>query len=186
MRIILASKSPRRRELLKYIIDDFDIISPDIEEKYPPEIDSFDIPQYLSNLKATHIHKTHPEDLIIGCDTAVFTKTGEMLGKPKDETDAYRMLKSLSGQTHTVITGCTLILKEKHISFSSKTDVTFTSLTDKEIWDYIATGDPMDKAGSYGIQQKGAFLTERINGDFYTVMGMPVCTLNKEIKKLLT
>ena len=121
------------------------------------------------------------DDVVIGSDTGVFID-GTMLGKPENKEQAREMLKLLSGKTHKVITGCSVFYKGQNISFSEVTEVEFYHLTDSEIEEYIATGEPMDKAGAYGIQGKGALLIKRIKGDYYNVVGLPVGALKQKLK----
>lgn len=181
MKYILASASPRRKELLKYIIENFECIPADIEETFPENISVFEAPEYLALKKAEYIAQENRDKIIIGSDTAVIIN-GEMLGKPKDENDAKNMLTKLSGKVHTVVTGCAVIYNDKKISFTDKTDVEFYPLSEKEIESYIATREPMDKAGAYGIQGKGSILIKGINGDFFSVMGLPVAALYRKLK----
>ncbi len=181
MEYILASASPRRQELLKNIIENFKIIPADIEELLPAEISAGAAAEYLATQKARHISALYPNDLVIGCDTAVIIGDS-ILGKPKNADDAWRMLCLLSGKTHTVITGCALFCGGKSLSFSVSTAVSFYKLTQKEITDYIATGEPFDKAGGYGIQGKGSLMISGINGDYFNVVGLPVAELNRKIK----
>lgn len=183
--IILASASPRRQELLKLIFDDFKTEPADIDETVRKSIDLTKYPEYLALKKAHHVvENRHYEDVVIGCDTGVFIDD-MMLGKPQDENQAKEMLKLLSGRKHKVITGCSILYRGKSLSFSETTDVEFYALTDKEIDDYAATGEPMDKAGGYGIQGKGALLVKGICGDYYNVVGLPVGALRQALKKIL-
>lgn len=180
-RIILASASPRRKELLRLIFPEFDIIPADVDETLPDGIDPEYAPIYLSEIKAKAICKEHPDALIIAADTVVISN-GEILGKPTDKEDAERMLRSLSGKTHSVITGCCISSGKKLKSFFVKSLVTFYPLSDREIADYISTGEPMDKAGAYGIQGGAALFTEKIEGDYFNIVGLPVSRLNLELK----
>lgn len=181
--IILASASPRRRELLSVITKDFRVFPSDAEEILPEGTEPLKSAEILSEIKAKALMGMYPDSLIIGADTAVIL--GEkILGKPKDCDDAFKMLKSLSGKTHTVITGCTLIYKEKTVSFTEKTEVEFFPLSDNEILEYIKTGSPFDKAGSYGIQDQGSLFVKRISGDFYNVIGLPIARLKREIENI--
>ena len=183
--IILASASPRRQELLKLIFDDFIVEPSDIDETVRRSIELEQYPEYLALKKSRHVaEKNHFDDIVIGCDTGVFI--GDiMLGKPKDEEQAREMLKLLSGKTHRVITGVSIFYKGQNISFSEVTEVEFYSLTDADIKEYVATGEPMDKAGAYGIQGKGALLVKQIKGDFYNVVGLPVGELKQRLKTLI-
>lgn len=177
MSLILASASPRRKELLRLITDDFKVVTADVDETVPKDIDIFEAPCYLALKKAKAVFENNKNSVIIGADTAVFL--GEkMLGKPENKEEAKKMLSSLSGKEHLVKTGCAVISEKEIKTFSVKTYVKFKSLTKKEIKDYIATGEPMDKAGAYGIQGKGALFVEKINGDYYNVVGLPVEKLN--------
>ena len=180
MKIVLASASPRRQELLKYIVPDFDIIPADIDETIPDGIPADSSAEYLAVKKAEHISAQHPDSLVIGSDTVVIID-GEVLGKPEDKSDAERMLRKLSGQVHTVVTGVCLSMNGRSKSFSKATKVKFYPLSDKEILDYIATEEPMDKAGAYGIQGFGSVLIEGIEGDFFNVMGLPVSSLKRKM-----
>lgn len=182
MDIILASASPRRKELLSYIVPSFRIIPSNEDETLPEDISAKKSAEFLAVKKAGHISALYPESIVIGSDTVVIAD-GEILGKPSDEADAYRMLKKLSGKIHTVITGVCISQGKKKKSFSAETKVEFYPLSDKEIRDYIATGDPMDKAGAYGIQGKGCILIKSIEGDFFTVMGLPAARLKRELSE---
>lgn len=182
--IILASASPRRQELLKLICDSFAIQPANIDETINISIQLDKIPEYLATEKARYIHNdNHYNDIVIGCDTGVFLDN-IMLGKPRNKQDAKKILTSLSGREHKVITGCSIFYQNKAISFSQTTYVEFYQLTSKEIEAYIATEEPMDKAGAYGIQGKGAKLVKKIDGDFYNVVGLPVSLLNKKLYEL--
>ncbi len=183
--IILASASPRRQELLKLIYDEFEIIPADIDETVRRSIELEQYPEYLALKKSRHIAEKRPvTDVVIGCDTGVFIDD-MMLGKPEDAEQAAKMLKLLSGRVHKVITGCSVFYNGQNISFSETTEVEFFRLSDKDIAEYIATGEPMDKAGAYGIQGKGALLVKRINGDYYNVVGLPVGALKQKMKMFM-
>lgn len=184
MEYILASASPRRQELLTFITKDFTVLPANIEEDVPLGIDAEFSPEFLSVQKARYIAKKHPEALVIGSDTGVFLD-GVMLGKPADKKEAADMLSTLSGRTHSVITGCAIFYKGKSISFSEKTLVTFFPLGAAEIAEYIASGSPFDKAGAYGIQDKGCLFVKGIEGDYFNVVGLPVARLKKEIENFL-
>ena len=181
--LILASASPRRQELLRLITDDFAVMPADVDEHDTGDTAPEEIPELLAVRKAQALAKQHPDDVVIGCDTGVFIG-GVMLGKPKDKADALRMLKMLSGKTHKVITGCAVI-KGKHTErFSQTTEVTFYPMSDRELRDYIDTGEPMDKAGAYGIQEKGALLVKEIHGDYFNVVGLPVAALSRVLSAI--
>ena len=183
--IILASASPRRRELLKYIIPEFKVVPADIDESLPDDIPPEKSAEFLAVKKAKHVSAENPDSIVIGSDTVVIID-GEILGKPKDHSDAERMLRKLSGKTHSVITGVCLSCGSFTDSFSCKTLVKFFPLTDSEIQSYIATGEPMDKAGAYGIQGKGCILAESIEGDFFNVVGLPASLLKRRLEKFLS
>ena len=182
MDIILASASPRRLELMRLISEEFEVIPADVEEILPDEINALDAAEYLAKLKAESVASDNPSSLVIGCDTAVIVDD-EVLGKPKNADDAFSMLRKLSGREHSVVTGCALCFNGKTVSFSEETKVIFYELTDREILDYIATNEPNDKAGAYGIQGRGALLVKSIVGDYFNVVGMPVSRLSREIQK---
>ena len=181
-RIILASRSPRRQELIANIISDFSVVASDAEEVLPEGVAPEDAPAYLAKLKAQAVAADYPDDVVIGADTVVILD-GEVLGKPRDRDDAVRMLRGLSGKTHTVVTGCAIVKNGQITSFSDITRVEFYPLDDREIMEYIATGEPFDKAGAYGIQGRGCVLVKRIEGDFFNVMGLPVARLKRELEK---
>lgn len=180
--IILASKSPRRKELLSLITTDFEIKSADVDESLPDGISPSEAVEYLSKIKAEPFRNN--DNLVIGADTVV-SINNQILGKPKDKNDAHAMLKMLSGNTHEVYTGVSVLLGDKTETFSVATRVKFFELTDDEIDRYIETGEPMDKAGAYGIQGFGSLLIEGIDGDYFNVVGLPVSKLNKIITKML-
>ncbi|MGN1089457.1 MAG: Maf family protein [Huintestinicola sp.] len=181
--IILASASPRRRELLGYAVKDFEIIPSDAEETLPDNIPAEESAEYLAVLKAKAVAEKYPDDTVIGCDTVVVLE-GNVMGKPRDKAHAKEMLSDLSGKTHKVITGVCIFSKGRSLSFSECTEVTFYALSEKDIDDYIATGDPMDKAGAYGIQSEGCILVKEIKGDFFNVVGLPVAKLKRVLEKL--
>ena len=183
MEIILASASPRRRELMSLLCDEFKIIPALGEEITPKDLSPAKAPEYLATLKAREIAKNYPEALVIGCDTAVFLDD-KMLGKPKNREEARKMLLSLSGRSHKVISGCALILGEKTESFSVETEVLFFELSEEEIEIYLASGEGDDKAGSYGIQGKGSLFVKGIKGDYFNVVGFPVATIKRKIEKM--
>ena len=183
MKLILASASPRRKELLRYITEDFTVRVSHADETVPEGLTPEETVKYLAAVKAAAVWDGDPEEVIVASDTIVVID-GAILGKPRDEEDACRMLATLAGQTHAVYTGvCVKTAREERV-FAEQTDVTFYPLTDGEIRDYVATGEPMDKAGAYGIQGKGSLLVEKIDGDFYTVMGLPVAALYRALRTL--
>jgi len=179
-RIVLASGSPRRQELLNRIgITDFDIRVPQTDEHYPAGLTPAQIVEYISREKADAAAKLcTPEEIVITADTMVFLDD-QRLGKPLDEADALRMLTALQGRRHTVCTGVTVRQGDRVLTESEATGVIFRSAEESELRAYIATGEPMDKAGSYGVQGKGALLVERLEGDFFNVMGLPVLRLSR-------
>lgn len=181
--IILASKSPRRQELIRFITDDFEVISSDEPTALPKGISLDEVPVFRAAYKAGAVAQYRPEKTVIGADTAVILG-GELMGKPRDEEDAIRMLRALSGKTHTVITGCCIIAGMHWRTFSQTTRVEFYRLSDREIMEYVASGEPMDKAGAYGIQGQGALFVKGIAGDYYNVMGLPVAELYRELGRM--
>lgn len=183
-RIILASKSPRRRELMELLHIPFEVIVSDIDEQIDYTNDLVKEIEKLSFRKAQAVFKDHSDALVIGSDTIV--KIGnDVLGKPKNIEDAKAMLKELSDNTHQVVTGVTILYKDKAETFSSVADVTFYPLNDEEIDAYIATNEPMDKAGSYAIQGDAAKFIRSIHGDYYTIVGLPIAELYHRLKKYL-
>lgn len=180
--MILASASPRRRELLGLITDDFKIIPSKGEENIPEGIAPEDAVKLLAEQKAEEIYSANRGEVIIAADTVVAVG-GEILGKPRDEKHAAEMLKTLSGRRHFVFTGvCVIFTDGSREVFAEETAVDFYPLSEREIADYVATGEPMDKAGAYGIQGRGALLVKGIVGDYYNVMGLPVGRLNAVLK----
>jgi len=183
-RIILASNSPRRKELLAGLDVDFEVRAiQGIDESYPQDLPTKDIAGYISRKKADAYRELIGNDeLVITADTIVVLD-GEVMGKPSDEEDASRMLHKLSGRTHQVITGVTLTTKERQQSFSVETDVSFRALSDDEIGYYVSHYKPMDKAGAYGIQEWiGHVGVTGINGSYFNVMGLPVQRIYEALK----
>lgn len=182
--IVLASGSPRRQELLRRIgVERFDVVVPRADETYPAGLSPEETVAYIARAKAEAARAlTAPEDVVITADTMVFLGD-ERLGKPRDEQDALRMLTELAGNHHTVCTGATVRQGEKLKCFTVTTDVYFRSATERELRAYIASGEPMDKAGAYGIQGLGALLVERIDGDYYNVMGLPLLPLAAALRE---
>ena len=178
--IVLASASPRRQELLRRMgITEFDIRVPETEEAYPEGLSPRQIVEYISREKADAAAKLcTPDEIVITADTMVFLDD-QRLGKPADEADALRMLTALQGRHHTVCTGVTVRQGDRSLTESETTEVYFRPAAEAELRAYIATGEPMDKAGSYGVQGKGALLVEKLNGDFFNVMGLPVLRLSR-------
>ena len=182
--IILASKSPRRQDLLKKLGFEFEIKTKEIEEIYPPGLQQEQVAVFLSELKASAFQQElGDKDLVITSDTIVCLGA-EIIGKPKDRADAIQMLSKLSGNKHEVITAVTLTAKEKQHTFYEVTAVYFKTLTLQEIEYYIDKYQPFDKAGSYGIQEWIGFIgIEKINGSYFNVMGLPVKRVYEEILK---
>ena len=180
MNIILASASPRRRELMKLITNNFTAVSVDADETIPSNIESLEASEYLAKIKTKSALEKFPENIIIGCDTTVICNN-KILCKPKDKDVCREFMQMLSGRTHQVATGCCIMNQNVMNSFTVITDVTFRQLSDDEIETYISTNEPYDKAGGYGIQGKGALLIEKINGDYFNVVGLPVSRLNQEL-----
>lgn len=186
--MILASQSPRRRELLGLFCPDFRVIPARGEELLPDGIAPREAVMLLSKQKAEEIAaREFPDgnimDTIVAADTVVAID-GEILGKPKSPEHAVEMLKQLSGRKHSVFTGVTLITPGSSVTFAEETLVEFYPLTEQEIAEYAATGEPMDKAGAYGIQGRGALLVKRIEGDYYNVMGLPAGEVYHRLKVL--
>ena len=179
-KIVLASGSPRRQELLNRIgITEFDIRVPESDETYPAGLTPAQVVECISRKKADAAAALcTPDEIVITADTMVFLDD-QRLGKPVDEADALRMLTDLQGHHHTVCTGVTVRQGDKILTESESTEVYFRPATEEELLAYIATGEPMDKAGSYGVQGKGSLLVEKLNGDFFNVMGLPVLRLSR-------
>lgn len=185
-RIILASASPRRKELLSGLGVDFVVRAlPDVDESFPAELQGGDIPLYISRKKADAYRPVMADDeLVITADTIVWLD-GSALGKPVDETDAVRMLRGLSGKTHSVFTGVTITTRKEQRCFVAQSDVIFAELTDEEIEYYVQNYRPMDKAGSYGVQEWIGYIgISGINGSYFNVMGLPVQRLYSELRKI--
>ena len=182
MQLILASQSPRRRELLGLFRRPFVIRVADIDETMDDTLPPFDEVARVSRAKAQAIPREE-DDIVVAADTIVVC-AGRTLGKPRSEAEAREMLRLLSGRDHQVMTGMTVLRGEKAVSCTEVTDIHFRELSDKEIESYIATGEPMDKAGSYGIQGGAALFAQRMVGDYYNVMGLPVCRLYEILSQL--
>lgn len=181
--VILASASPRRKELLGQIFTDFEVEVSKVEEKLKEGISIYKQPEHLAFIKGEAVSCKHFESLVISADTCVFLNE-KILGKPRDKADAIEMLKLLSGKTHKVITGCAIFYKGKAKTFSVTSEVKFYELTDSEIFEYVESGDCMDKAGSYGIQSKGSLFVKEIHGDYFNIVGLPIAELNRQINNL--
>ncbi|MDE7181140.1 MAG: Maf family nucleotide pyrophosphatase [Muribaculaceae bacterium] len=184
-KILLASKSPRRRELLELLRVPFSVVSTGgIDESYPHDLPAHEIPEYLANKKGdAYRNKFSGKEMIITADTLVLLND-KVLGKPSGREEAIAMLHELSGKTHLVITGVSITTADKRTCFSVRTEVTFARLSDEDIAYYVDNYLPYDKAGAYGIQEWiGCIAVEKIDGSFYNVMGLPVQRLYQELKK---
>ena len=182
MSLILASASPRRQELLKLFNLPFVVRVADIDETMDLSRPAYDEVARVSKLKALAVERGE-DDIVIAADTIVVCE-GRVLGKPRDEADAIATLNLLSGRDHQVMTGCTVLCGDKCESFTEVTDLHFRELSDWEIFRYVASGEPMDKAGSYGIQGGAALFCTHMVGDYYNVMGLPVCALGQVLARL--
>ena len=183
MRIILASQSPRRRELLERMgLTEFQVLPARGEEVMDLALPPERLVEELSRRKAEEVSSAHPDALVIAADTVVAID-GQVLGKPRDRAEAARMLARLSGREHVVYTGVTLRLGARADTGHEATPVRFRPLSPEDIDHYVSTGEPMDKAGAYGIQGLGCTLVEGISGDYYNVMGLPVCRLARMLAR---
>ena len=180
-KIVLASASPRRRELIKLISEDVVCVTSGEDETLPEGIGASEVSEYLAKLKAMSVAKDYPDCAVVGSDTVVVLGK-ELMSKPTSFEDAFNKLRALSGKTHKVITGCCIVEGDKVRTFSEVTQVEFYELTDEEIKAYIQTGEPMDKAGAYGIQGRASLFVKGITGDYFNVVGLPVARLSRELK----
>ena len=183
MKLILASASPRRKELLGLFRLPFEIRVADIDETMDPAKAPFDEVARVSRLKAMATPRS-PEDVVVAADTIVVCQ-GKVLGKPHSQEEAAAMLRMLSGRDHQVMTGVTVLRGETGETVTEVTDIHFRELSEKEILAYVATGEPMDKAGSYGIQGGAALFCSHMVGDYYNVMGLPVCRLGEMLRRMV-
>ena len=183
MQLILASASPRRQELLKLFGVPFSVRVADIDETMDPGKPPYDEVARVSRLKAKAVAR-EAGDVVIAADTIVVCE-GRVLGKPHSEAEAAEMLQLLSGRDHQVMTGYTILRDERCETFTEVTDLHFRPLRKSEIDRYVASGEPMDKAGSYGIQGGAALFCERMVGDYYNVMGLPVCRLSETLRTMV-
>ncbi len=181
--LLLASSSPRRSELMKLAGYEFEVVPANVSETFLHGTPPMQIVEQLSPRKAQAVAKQHPEDIVLAADTVVVLK-GRILGKPKDAEMAKAMLKLLSGNVHQVYTGYTVISGKKLLCGHECTSVEFYSLSEEEIDAYVATEEPMDKAGAYGIQGKGGLFVKRINGDFYNIVGLPIAKIRRILNGL--
>ena len=184
MQIILASGSPRRRELLERIgVPGFEVRVPEVEERFPEGLSPEETVRYISREKAeAAVRLWGREPLLITADTMVFLDS-RRLGKPHDEAEALEMLTALQGRRHIVCTGVTVCQGDRMLTEAESTAVYFRPAAEEELRAYIATGEPMDKAGAYGVQGKGALLVERLEGDYFNVMGLPVLRLSRMLAR---
>lgn len=171
--VILASQSPRRQELMKLLFDKFEVCVSDVDETLPHGITPVDAVKLLAQKKARAVAAGAEESLVVGADTIVVID-GMILGKPRDQHEASAMLRQLSGRRHEVYTGVALLAGAAEVVFHCRTAVDFATLSENEIAWYVATGEPSDKAGAYGIQGYGARFIRGVDGDYYSVMGLPV------------
>jgi len=186
-KIILASKSPRRKQLLAWAEIPLDIVASDVDESFPLDLPIAEVPVFIAQRKANAVKEVLPrsEQIILAADTIVVLEN-EVIGKPVDRADAIEILKALSGKTHKVITGVVLLQHEKEITFADTTEVSFHELTEEQITFYVDHYQPYDKAGAYAIQEWiGVVGIRSINGDFYNVMGLPVSRVIRELNKLM-
>lgn len=183
-KIILASASPRRREILAQAGFEFEVKTSDVTEVIDPALKPGELVMSLAFQKAQAVASLDADSVVIGADTVVVLD-GKVLGKPRSEEDARQMLRHLSGRMHEVYTGVCLIFQEKTHSFFESTRVNFCELSDEQIAAYVATKEPMDKAGAYGIQGKGCILVEGIEGDYFNVVGFPASRFCREYKKFI-
>lgn len=179
-KLILASQSPRRKQLLEQVRIPFSIFPSDVDEAYDKNESPQKIVQLLAEKKAEYVLEKMDGAVVIGSDTLVVLDD-EILGKPKDDNDAKRMLKQLSGRTHSVVTGVAILSKEKRVTFTVETFVSFYELSDDEIEYYVKTKEPLDKAGAYGIQGIGALLVKEMRGDYFSVVGLPIARVVREL-----
>lgn len=182
--LILASKSPRRKELLQDCGFGYRIVSCDCDETIQENLPIEKAIEQIAYQKAKTVWQAFPDQLVLGCDTMVIYQ-GQPLGKPKDREDAKRMLTQLSGKTHHVISGVAILGADTHIVFHDMTEVTFYDIEEDLLQQYLDSDEPYDKAGAYGIQGKGKLFVKEIHGDYYNVMGLPVAKIYRELKKLI-
>lgn len=184
MTVILASSSPRRKELLSKSVKEFDILPADIDETVRQDETPLAYVERMGKEKAMCIAKKYPDDVVIGCDTTVILEN-EIMGKPKNDKDAYQMLEKLSGTTHQVLTSVYIKTSNEVFSKTEEVDVVFYELTPSDINCYLATGEHKDKAGAYGIQGQGALFVKEISGDYFSIVGFPIGYVNQVMKKIL-
>ena len=180
-KLVLASASPRRREILSSLLVPFEVRVSNADENIDTCVDVYDIPKLLAERKALNVDMDENE-IIIGCDTVVIYNN-EIFGKPKNRENSIKMLEIFSGKSHDVVSGICVRTKEKIYSESQKTTVYFKHLSPKEILHYVDAQKPFDKAGAYGIQEMAGAFVEKIDGDFYNVVGLPICRLCEILEK---
>lgn len=181
-KFIVASASPRRKELLSMLGYAFEVMPSDADESLQDGTHAFDAVKELAARKARSVLEKTGDCVVLGCDTVV-SLDGRILGKPKNEEEAFSMLSSLSGKTHHVYTGVCITDGEKEECFVSDAEVSFYKLSEREILSYIETKEPMDKAGAYGIQGFGSVLVEKINGDYFTIVGLPLAQTARTLSR---
>ncbi|PLS01303.1 Maf family protein [Neobacillus cucumis] len=179
--LILASSSPRRKELLETLRLTFAISSSEVDESFDPKLSAEEVVMELAERKAQVVFQKNSDAFVIGSDTVVVADH-QILGKPADEAEAISMLKRLSGRQHEVYTGVAIVSPTGTRKFYERTEVWFWELTDEDIHAYVQSGEPFDKAGAYGIQQLGSMLVKKINGDYFSVVGLPVSRTIRELK----
>ena len=180
-KLILASTSPRRKELMNLLNIPFEIQAKEVDESFEKGLSPEEVVQFLAAKKASIIAEANPNAVVIGADTVVVYNQ-EIIGKPLSSHHAIEILQKLSGKTHQVYTGIAILVSGHSEIFCEVTDVTFYDLSLDEIETYVETGEPLDKAGAYGIQGFGSTLVERINGDYFSIVGLPVSSLNRKLK----
>jgi septum formation protein len=182
MKLILASGSPRRQELLKQINIPFTIRKPEVNETQVRTLDPEEKVMQLAMLKNEHTLRKNPDEVMLSADTIV-SYQNQIFGKPRNRQEAFRMLSLLSGTVHNVYTGVVLRSEKKEVNFVEKTEVTFWPLTEQEMEWYISTGEPYDKAGAYGIQGLGSIFVKSIKGDYFNVVGLPISRAGRELRQ---
>jgi septum formation protein len=180
--LILASSSPRRKELLENLHLSFAVSSSEVDESFDPALSPDEVVMELAERKAQVVFQKNQDSFVIGSDTVVVADN-QIIGKPADEAEAISTLKRLSGRQHEVFTGVAIVSPTGTSKFYERTEVWFWELTDEDINAYVQSGEPFDKAGAYGIQQLGSMLVKKINGDYFAVVGLPVARTIRELKK---
>lgn len=184
MEIILASASPRRRDILDAAKIKYRVCPSAADESYPADMAAEEVPELLARRKALSVAQTADGDaVVIGADTVVLAE-GKLLGKPRDGEDAARMLRALSGKSHAVVSGIAVVRGDTCLSASVRTDVFMRPIREEEILAYIKRDKPFDKAGAYGIQEAAGLFVERIEGDYYNVVGLPLCALGELLSRI--